>query len=246
LDIDNIDHDILKKKVLSEQIKEKLISEIMNNKYAPGDKLVESTIAKRFGVSQAPVREAIKGLAEMEFVTVEPYKGTTVRSMTKEDIWEMYTVRAALESLAAGIAAEKITPEQVTELECLVDEMIKAAKEGDVPLREEINIKLHNEILRISGHKLIMRLSKSFRFASWSHASGTLSTMDTIEIAIRHKKIIEPLKNHDPKGASIAMREHIEATAQSMLKNWGKSKGSFPLEANPFRNNCQRIDLTVL
>jgi len=224
LEAESNDQKILKKKVLSEQIKEQLIAELMNKKYAPGDKLVESAIAKRFGVSQAPVREAIKGLAEMGFVTIEPYKGTTVRSMSKEDIWETLTVRAALESLAASITAEKITPEQVSELERLVDEMVEAAKAGDSALREKINLKLHDEIIRISGHKLIMRLSNSLRFASWSQTTGTFTTMDTVEIASRHKKLIEPLKNRDPEGAAKAMREHIEASARSMLQNWKEDK----------------------
>jgi DNA-binding GntR family transcriptional regulator len=225
LDTDNSEN-VLKKKVLSEQIKEQLIAELMNKKYVPGDKLVESAIAKRFGVSQAPVREAMKGLAEMGFVTVEPYKGTTVRSMSKEDVWETLTVRAALESLAAGIAAEKITPEEVSTLERLANEMVEAAKAGDSARREKINIKLHDEIIRISGHKLIMRLSNSLRFASWSQASGTFTTMNTIEIASRHKKLIEPLKNHDSDGAARAMREHIEASARSMLENWKEDSAS--------------------
>lgn len=220
MDIGNNVQPMLVKKVLSEQIKEQLIADLLNKKYIPGDKLVESAIAKRFGVSQAPVREAMKGLIEMGFVTVEPYKGTTVRLMSKEEIWETLTVRAALESLAAGIAAEKITPEQVAELEELTDAMVKAAEAGDFHQREEINIKLHDEIIRISGHKLIRRLSNSLRFASWSHATGTFTTMDSVEIASRHKKLIDPLRNHDSERAAKVMREHIEVSARSMLKNW--------------------------
>ncbi len=216
----NNDQSTLVKKVLSEQIKEQLIEDLLNKKYVAGDKLVESALAKRFGVSQAPVREAMKGLVEMGFVTVEPYKGTTVRSITKEEMWEIFTVRAALESLAAGIAAEKIIPEQIVELEGLVNEMIKAAEAGDILKRAEINNLFHEKVITISEHKLIMRLSKSMRFASWSHTTGTFTSMSSYEIASRHRKIINALKKHDPEEASKVMREHIECSARSMLENW--------------------------
>lgn len=211
---------ILVKKVLSEQIKEQLIEDLLNKKYKPGDKLIESSLAKQFGVSQAPVREALKALAEMGFVTVEPYKGTTVRSMTKDELWETFTVRAALESLAAGIAAEKITDKQIGELEALVDKMIKTAEAGDVFERAQINNQFHSEILNISGHKLIMKLSNSMRFTTWSHATGTFTTMGSVEIAKRHNAIIDALKRHDSEAASRIMREHIERSARSMLENW--------------------------
>lgn len=211
---------ILVKKVLSEQIKEQLIDDILSKKYLAGDKLVESTIAKRFGVSQAPVREAMKGLIEMGLITIEPYKGTTVRSMSKDDLWEMLGVRASLESMAAGIAAEKITPEEIVELERLAENMIKAAEAGNVKEREAINVELHNTILRISGHKLIMRLSNSLRFANWSQASGTYTTMDSIKLAKRHKEVIDFIKAHDSEGAAKAMREHHEISGRSMLETW--------------------------
>ncbi|MHB1394092.1 MAG: GntR family transcriptional regulator [Clostridia bacterium] len=214
------DQSILIKKVLSERIKEQLIEDLLNKKYKSGDKLVESTLAKRFGVSQAPVREALKALVEMGFVTIEPYKGTTVRTMTKAEMWETFTVRAALESLAAGIAAEKITPDEITKLEGLVDEMIKAAEEGDLIKRTDINNQFHEEIIRISGHKLIMRLSRSMRFANWSHTTGTFTSMSSVEIASRHKEIIRIFKKHNSEEAAAVMREHIEHTASTMLENW--------------------------
>lgn len=220
MEIDFSNESVLVKKVLSEQIKEQLIEDLMNKKYKAGDKLVESALAKRFGVSQAPVREAMKGLVEMGLVTVEPYKGTTVRKMTKEDIWETFTVRAALESLAAGMAAAKITPEQIAKLESLVEDMIKAAEAGDVLKRAEINNSFHDEIIKISGHNLIIRLSNTLKFGSWSLTTGTLTSMNSVEIASRHKKIIDPLRNHDSEGAAKAMRKHIEHSAESMLGNW--------------------------
>lgn len=217
---ENTERPTLVKKVLSEQIKELLIEDILSKKYEAGDKLVESALASQFGVSQAPVREALKSLAEMGFVTVEPYRGTTVRRMTKEDLWEAYTVRAALESLAAGIAAEKITDEQLEELDQMVDEMIKAAESGDIHLRVNINSRFHEKILEISEHKLILQLSNSLRFASWSHSTGTFTSMSPVEIATRHKALLKPLREHNADEAARVMREHIEKSSRSMMEHW--------------------------
>ncbi len=217
--LDKIDsQEKLHKRVFSEQIKEQLIDDIVNKRFKPGDKLVESALAKKFGVSQAPVREALKGLLEMGFVSVEPYKGTTVRKMTAEDITEMLTVRALLESFAAGLCAKKITQSEIEGLEEIVNSMIKAAEEGDVDKRTEYNHMFHDEIISISGHKLIRKLSYSLRFATWSHTTGVYTSMDPLRIAKRHMDILESMKSHDVKAAEKIMREHIMASLESLLK----------------------------
>jgi len=208
----------LLRRVFSEQIKDQLIDDIIHRRYLPGDRLVESTLAKKFGVSQAPVREALKSLAEMGFITIEPYKGTTVRKMTREEISEMLSVRSVLESYAAGLCAKKITQAEIEKLEEIVANMIKAAEEGDVDRRTEYNHMFHDEIIRISGHLLIRKLSNSLRFASWSHTTGVFTSMDPLSIAKRHMAIMEPIKAHDSEGAETAMREHIMRSLESLLK----------------------------
>ena len=214
----------LHKRVFSEQIKEQLIDDIINRRYRPGDKLVESALAKKFGVSQAPVREALKGLLEMGFVDVEPYKGTTVRKMTPGEIWEMLTVRASLESMAAGLCAQKITDDEIVNLEKIVQNMIRAAEKGDVNKRTEYNNMFHDEIICISGHKLVRKLSYSLRFASWSHTTGVHTSMDPLRIAKRHMNIIETMKAHDAAAAEKVMRDHIMDSLESLLKNLEKEE----------------------
>ena len=208
----------LHRRVFSEQIKDQLIDDIFNRKYRPGDKLVESTLAKKFGVSQAPVREALKGLLEMGFVTIEPYKGTTVRKMAAKEVWEMLSVRASLESFAAGLCAKKVTQSEIEKLEKHVKNMIKAAEDGDVDKRTEYNHMFHDEIIRISGHQLIRKLSYSLRFASWSHTTGVFTSMDPLRIAKRHNEILDALKAHDVEAAEKIMREHIMVNLDSLLK----------------------------
>ena len=207
------------KKVLSEQIKEQLIEDLLQKKYKAGDRLVESAIAREFNVSQAPVREAIKSLVEMELLDFEPYKGITVRSFTIDDLGEVFLVRASLESLAAGLAARRISSAQIENLETILEHMLEAARKGDVVNRTAFNNQFHDAIIRASGNKLIARLSRNLRFASWSHTSGTLTSMDHIGIAKRHTLIIDSLRSGDPKKAEQVMRDHIMNSFDGLVKN---------------------------
>lgn len=222
--LNNDSNEKLNRRVFSEQIKDQLIDDIFRGRYLPGDRLVESSLAKKFGVSQAPVREALKGLAEMGFVTIEPYKGTTVRKMTKNEIWEMLTVRSMLESFAAGLCAKKVTEPDIKKLEEFVEGMIIAAEEGDVDRRTEFNHMFHEEIIRISGHQMIRKLYNSLRFASWSHTTGVFTLMEPIKIAKRHNKILDAIKAHDTEGAEKAMREHIMHSLESLLKRFDEEE----------------------
>ena len=102
--------------VLSDQIKEYIVNAILSGKFQPGERIVESALARQLGISQAPVREAIRDLVLMGFLESEPYKGTSVRSFTSDDLWEVYTVRAALESLAARLTAQRMKETDVEAL----------------------------------------------------------------------------------------------------------------------------------
>jgi len=206
------------KKVLSEQIKEQLLEDLLHKKYKAGDRLVESAIAREFNVSQAPVREAVKSLVEMDLLHFEPYKGITVKSFTNDDLKEFFMVRAALESLAAKLTAKQITPKQVKNLEDILDRMLEAAKKGDVGNRTAYNNQFHEAIIKASGNKLIERLSRNLRFTTWSQTSGAITNMDPIDIAQRHTLIIESLCSGDPEKAEKVMRDHILNSLKSLLE----------------------------
>ena len=201
----------IEKIVLSEQIKTRLIDEIITGTYKPGDRLIEIALSRRFNVSQSPVREALKGLEEMGFVTQEPYKGATVRSISDKDFIEAVTVRAALESLAAGLAAERCTAADIDILEGILTEMVNCAEAGDETNRIQANNRFHDEIIRISGHNLIAKLSNTLRFASLSYIKGTRLAGDImLHFVTRHRRIINALAAHNVIEAEEEMRRHIE------------------------------------
>src|SRR4051812_41478078 len=92
---------IVGRTVLREQIKELLLERILAHEYAPGDRLVETRIAQELGVSQAPVREALRELETLRLVESAPFKGARVRATSDEELAHIYPIRAALEDVAA-------------------------------------------------------------------------------------------------------------------------------------------------
>jgi DNA-binding GntR family transcriptional regulator len=210
--------------VISEHIKEQLIEDIFHRRYKAGDKLVESAVAKEFNVSQTTIREALRSLIAMGFLESEPFKGITVRSFTRRDLWEVYTVRAALESLSIAQLAPKITDDQIDELETLVNEMVEAAERGDIPRRTMVNIEFHKTLIRFSGNKLILRLFDNLQFGSYSLMTGNLSPMDSVGIAARHQLLIDALRTRDPQRAADAIRRHIEDVGKPIVETLDDSE----------------------
>ena len=95
--------------VLSEQVKGRLLQAILDGRYPPGARIVETRVAKEFGTSQAPVREALRDLEALGVVETAPFKGARVRQPTTEELLEAFEVRAILEGHGAVLAMENIT-----------------------------------------------------------------------------------------------------------------------------------------
>ena len=106
----------LKRVVLRDQVREFILERILTGVYAPGQRLVETQIARELECSQAPVREALRDLEQLGCVIHEPFRGCSVRAFSAEELLEAFPVRAALEALAARLAAEHISEDELLEL----------------------------------------------------------------------------------------------------------------------------------
>src|SRR5436190_22026709 len=97
-----------RRRVFREEIREQLIDDILSGRLPPGTRIVETRLAQQFGVSQAPVREALRDLALFGFVVSSPFRGTQVREISPEELLEIYPIRAAIEGVTARAAATRI------------------------------------------------------------------------------------------------------------------------------------------
>jgi len=196
--------------VLSDRVKEHIVDAVLNGELRPGDRIVESTLARQLGVSQAPVREAIRDLVLLGFLETQPYKGTSVRSFTPEELWETYTVRAALESLAARLAATHLTEGDVQALQSILDEMMEAARQQDRDELVQLDNYFHETILQISRNKTLYQLWKALEFGTWTIVTYRKSSYDPAYLAARHEELLKALESRDPEKAMRVMQHHIE------------------------------------
>src|SRR3954471_2979200 len=138
------------RRVFREEIREKLIDDIISGRLAPGSRIVETRLAQQFGVSQAPVREALRDLELFGFVVSSPFRGTQVREISPEDLLEIYPVRAALEGVAARAAATRIDEATLTQLEDLIGAMRDAATRNDHRAHVDADFAFHHAVIEAS------------------------------------------------------------------------------------------------
>ena len=201
------------RRVLREEIREQLIDDILSGRLKPGTRIVETRLAQEIGVSQAPVREALRDLELFGFVTSSPFRGTQVREISPEDVVEIYPVRAALEAVGAHAAASRIDDETLARLEGFIAAMREAAARNDHRAHVDADYAFHQAIIKTSGNRTLQHLWKTMRLAmttSVTHAMTQLTHRSLQEIGERHVPVLDALRARDPKRAEAAMRQHIE------------------------------------
>jgi DNA-binding GntR family transcriptional regulator len=208
--------------VLSEQVKGRLLQAILDGRYPPGARIVETRVAKEFGTSQAPVREALRDLEALGVVETAPFKGARVRQPTMEELMEAFEVRAILEGRGAVLAMENVSEDDLERLGVLVEQMREAAAAGDPFGEAAVDTEFHRLIMHRSGNATLERV--------WSTLEPFLRTYITIvslatgvdrrAVADRHIPIIEALRRQNPDLLEEAFRVHFEAAAAALAEVW--------------------------
>lgn len=196
--------------VLSDQVKQFILDGIGSGQFVPGERLVESQLARQLGISQAPVREAIRDLVSIGFLDREPHKGAVVRMLTDEDMLEIYTVRGPLDALAAELAAPRITDNHIRSLTDIKDMMIERARVQDFISAARRDWQFHMLIVNVSGNKLLHRIYDNLQLGQYILITMRRSSQSLEDLASRHQTIIDALKTRDPEVARQATLAHIE------------------------------------
>jgi DNA-binding GntR family transcriptional regulator len=207
----------LNRAILREQVKEILLQRILDGEYKPGDRLVELQIAQEFGVSQAPVREALRELEALGFVESEPYRGSRVRAITKAELTEIYPVRAALEEVAARAAAERLAG-NVEALGAELEAMHVAAEKGDLYEQVQHDVEFHRLIVEASGNRVLRDVWKSLRIEARTLISALKADIGGHEIAEMHRPVLEALAEGNAEKAGLLLRKHVEYFGELIMK----------------------------
>ncbi len=204
---------------LSGRVFHKIREDILAGKYKKEEELKEKTLGDELGVSRTPVREALRQLELEGLVTIIPNKGAFVVGISKEDIKDIYEIRARLEGLCAKWAAQEITAEQISELEeniYLVD--FHAAKENYAQILELDN-KFHEILYVACGSKMLKHELSAFHHYVERVRKNTLAMPErVIHSNEEHKKIVEALKMHDEASAETLATTHMLNTISNMDK----------------------------
>jgi len=204
---------------LREVVCESLRDAIRRGILKPGERIMEIQLAEELGVSRTPVREAIRKLELEGYVIMMPRRGTYVASMSMRDVNEIFEIRTALESLSNGLAAERITDDELEHLQRLLVIISSYIEEHDMDKIVEADIEFHDLLYHASRNsRLIGIINKlreqltRFRTLSMSYPGRLEATLD------EHRAIVEAIAQGDSKMASKAAEHHMENAEKVLLK----------------------------
>ena len=184
--------------------------------YKPGDRLVESELAERFGVSRTPIREALQRL-ETQSLLARDGRSLIVASLDHNQMAELYAVRSELEGLAARLAARHATEEEVRVLRDMIEE--DRALLADPAAMARANRRFHRMIHLASHNRyLVQQLDLVYRSMALM-ATTSLAAEGRGEIALaEHGAIVDAISKRDEEAAYRALRDHISVAFITRLK----------------------------
>jgi DNA-binding GntR family transcriptional regulator len=202
--------DGLTRSVLANQVKERLLEAILDGSYPPDSRIVETAIAKELGTSQAPVREALRGLEALGIVEIMPFSGARVRRLDREELLGAYIVRSTLEVLAVRLALARMTDDDVADLVSIGDRLQEAARSDDRRAVAVIDASLHERIVELSGNRTLLRVWRSLEPLSRTYITLVGPGADPQWSADLHNPILQSIRHRDAEGAVRAIEGHFE------------------------------------
>lgn len=216
--MDIIDLKIRDYKNAREAAFEKIKEAIIKGHFKPGEKLVEQTLAQEMGVSRTPVREAIRRLEAEGFVISIPRKGVVVSRADKEEIVQLYSIRAELEGLAARWAIENADEDDMRKLDEAISRMEETAASGDLDGVVQSNALFHDAIAQASKSRILCTLLKTLQDNIQRFRFQSLHLPGRPEAALaEHKEIIAAIKEKKAEEADRLLKEHLQNACAAAL-----------------------------
>ncbi len=203
---------------LREVVCETLRDAIRKGILKPGERLMEIQLAEELGVSRTPVREAIRKLELEGYVIMMPRRGTYVANLSIRDVNEVFEIRTSLDSLASGLAAERITDEELERLQRLLVLIGEYIETNDMEKIVETDTEFHDLLYQASRNTrlvgIIFNLREQltrFRTTSMGFPGRLAATLE------EHRRIVEAIAQGDVKEAQAAAEYHMEKSEQTLL-----------------------------
>lgn len=212
---------LLKRRVLRDDVAEYLMESILKGELNPGDKIVESKLARELSISQGAVREAIRDLIAQGVLETEPYKGTRIRTITKEQLVDYYDVRTEIEAMAVrwSVIKHKGKYLDIDFLKQCVDAMEKCVAANDTKNMRENDMAFHKHIIQAANSESLAKAWNSLGNYYWTY----------IAVYYDHAASLLPaqVEKHKAMYEAIAARD-IEAYARCIRGHYFDTQTLFP------------------
>ncbi|MGE5632324.1 MAG: GntR family transcriptional regulator [Caulobacteraceae bacterium] len=206
-------------KPLREIVFESIRSAIISGVLKPGERLMEVQMAEKMGVSRTPIREAIRKLELEGLVIMIPRKGAYVADLSLKDITDVLELRAALESLACGLAALRITEEEIEELEMIAVQFHHAIENDDFEEMVQKDIEFHDKIFKATRNEKLLQINNNLREQVQRFRIMYIKKSNkSKELSKEHYEIAEAIANRNIDLAERLAKAHIENAENYIMK----------------------------
>ena len=191
---------------------------ILRGELKPGERLMEIQLANKLGVSRTPIREAIRKLELEGLVLMIPRKGAEVADITEKSLRDVLEVRKALEELAVQLTCDKITKEQIRELEQAAEQFKKTLKSNDITEIAEADVRFHDIIYLSTDNQKLILLLNNLREQMYRYRIEYLKRADKYsQLLAEHEEIIRHIEKKQKKEAAEIVCKHIDNQVAAVM-----------------------------
>lgn len=199
-----------------------LRQDIVTGNLVPHQRLVEADISEEHRASRGEVRLALNELITEGLVERIPNRGARVRKVSREEAIEITEVRAAVESLCARKAAERITDTHAEQLRDIGDQMKLAVDHGARDEYSNLNRRLHTLIIEIAEQQTAAQTIQRLRGQAIRYHFQIATQPDRPQVSLpQHLAIIDAIRAKDPDGAARAMQQHLNSVTEAIASSEG-------------------------
>lgn len=192
---------------------------ILTGELEPGERLMETQLGEKLGVSRTPIREAIRKLELEGLVVMVPRKGAQVAPFTEKDIIDVLEVRAALEALAARLACKRMDDRAFLRLQLAITEYEYAFKDGDIETMIEKDVEFHETMFNATQNDRLIQLFSSMREQIQRYRVTYFKNVTESErVLSEHLALLDALKARDEELAAGLATEHIHTQCHSIMQ----------------------------
>ncbi|SDG99468.1 DNA-binding transcriptional regulator, GntR family [Pseudomonas flavescens] len=208
----------------SEQVFRRIQAAIVKGEIAPGSKISEPELARTYGISRGPLREAIHRLEGQRLLVRVPHVGARVVSLDREELIELYEIRESLEGMACRLAAERMSDAEIDDLRRVLDthERDEAFQAGVGYYQQEGDFDFHYRIIHGSGNRTLVKMlcGELYQLVRMYRIQFSVTPNRPPQAFAEHHRILDAIAERDGELAELLMRRHIAASKRNISRHY--------------------------